>query len=182
MALHLRPLTEEEERVLTRLSRSTKEEARLVDRAKLLLCAREGFNGSQVAQRMGWSKPRARTWIRRFNEQGLEGILDAPRSGAPMQYEAQVRARVIATALSSPKNLGLPFASWTMERLACYLHEQGIRMGKTRMFEILQEEGLRWRKQEGWFGQRVDPDFARAKGGSRTPAQLPSRTLRHSRP
>src|SRR5207302_1791610 len=106
-------------------------------------------------------------WLKRFNEQGLQGVLDAPRSGTPAHYDAGVRARVIATALTNPKQLDLPFASWTYERLHSYLREQcGIGMGKTRLFKLLQEEGLRWYKQEGWFGERVDPDFAEKRGPS----------------
>jgi hypothetical protein len=33
---------------------------------------------------------------------------------------------------------------------------------------------LRWRRQESWFGERVDPDFAQKRGASRhsTPPPL----------
>jgi transposase len=49
--------------------------------------------------------------------------------------------------------------------LAHYLHEElGLTMKKTRIFEILQEEGLKWRKQETWFGERLDPAFASKRG------------------
>jgi hypothetical protein len=33
-------------------------------------------------------------------------------------------------------------------------------MKRSRIDEILLREGLRWRKHETWFGERVDPDFA----------------------
>src|SRR5947209_7440589 len=63
--------------------------------------------------------------------------------------------------------LAKPYQSWNFERLAAYVHEQlGIQMKKTRIFEILQEEGLRWRKQETWFGERLDPEFAQKRGPS----------------
>ena len=39
-------------------------------------------------------------------------------------------------------------------------------MKRSRISEILVEEGLRWRKQETWFGERVDPDFAEKRGSS----------------
>lgn len=166
MTLRLRPLTEEEDQVITQISRSGTEEARLVERARMLELARDGLSAREIARRMSMGKDgyRPRKWITRFNEQGLEGLQDAPRSGAPARYEADVRAKVLATALAHPQELGLPFASWTIERLHTYVHEQGIWMGKTRMFEILQEEGLRWYKQEGWFGERVDPQFAEKRG------------------
>jgi hypothetical protein len=33
-------------------------------------------------------------------------------------------------------------------------------MRRSRIDEILLAEGLRWRRQETWFGERVDPEFA----------------------
>jgi hypothetical protein len=33
-------------------------------------------------------------------------------------------------------------------------------MKRTRIDELLLAEGLRWRSQETWFGERVDPQFA----------------------
>jgi hypothetical protein len=55
-----------------------------------------------------------------------------------------------------------------LDRLQAYFHEQkGIRMKRSRIDEILLAEGLRWRTQETWFGERVDPDFAEKRGRSR---------------
>jgi transposase len=62
-----------------------------------------------------------------------------------------------------------------LDRLAAYLHEhKGIAMQRSRIDEILLQEGLRWRKHETWFGERVDPAFAERRGASRrsTPRRL----------
>src|SRR5918992_50425 len=86
-------------------------------------------------------------------------------AGAPSPGEV---AAVIAAALTSPRRLGLPFASWTLDRLAAFLREhKGIAMRRSRIDEILLKEGLRWRRQETWFGARVDPEFAEKRGASR---------------
>ena len=75
---------------------------------------------------------------------------------------------MIAAALTSPCSLDLPFASWTLDRLAACLREhKGIGIRRSRIDEILLREGLRWRKHETWFGERVDPEFAEKRGGSR---------------
>jgi hypothetical protein len=75
---------------------------------------------------------------------------------------------VSATALLPPRDLSLPFASWTRNRLQAYLSEvKGIAMTRTRIDELLLAEGLRWRQQETWFGERVDPAFAEKRGSSR---------------
>ena len=67
------------------------------------------------------------------------------------------------------------FAAWTLDRLAAYLAEhKSIGMKRSRIGEILIAEGLRWRRHETWFGERVDPDFAEKRGRSRrsTPRHL----------
>ena len=40
--------------------------------------------------------------------------------------------------------------------------------------ELLIAEGLRWRTQETWFGERVDPEFAKKRGSLKrsTPTRL----------
>lgn len=165
MALHLRELTKEEEQEIKQWSQSRTQEARLVERAKIIRLASEGRRVPQIATELGINEKSVRKWLKRFNEQSLEGLSDAPRSGAPTRYTGEVRAQIITTALTNPRDLQQPFGSWTYQRLNIYLREVcGFQMKQTRMFEILQAEGLRWRKQETWFGERVDPDFAKKRG------------------
>jgi transposase len=167
MTLRLRPLTTEEAQAIKKLSHSRTEAARLVERAKIIWQANEGQTVPQIAQTLGVGGKMVRLWLTRFAEQSLAGLQDAPRSGAPAHYSPEVRAQLIATALTPPRELGQVYSSWTFERLAAYLQERlGIAMKKTRIFEILQEEGLRWRHQETWFGERVDPAFAEKRGSS----------------
>jgi transposase len=178
MAIRLRPLTEEEQKTITRWSRSRTEPARRVERATIIRLASEGKGVPQVAAEVGLCEAAVRKWIKQLNACGLVGLEDAPRSGAPSRYTAEVRGQIIATALTPPGELGQSFASWTYERLATYLREQRqVRMKKTRIFEILQEEGLRWRQQETWFGERVDPDFAKKRGPSSASAPTRPRTV-----
>src|SRR3954449_10517918 len=79
-------------------------------------------------------------------------------------------------ALTRPADLGLPFASWTLDRLVAHLTERGIAMRRSRISEILLREGLRWRHEETWFGERVDPELARKRGrsSSSTPQHRPA--------
>lgn len=165
MTIRLRPLTEEEKRIITKVSHSRTEEARLVERATLIRLASEGQRVPQIAATLNLDEKTVRKWLKRFAEEGLAGLSDAPRSGAPPRYTPEVKAEIVATALKRPRELGQPFGSWTFERLATYLQEErGVGMKKTRIFAILHEEGLRWRHEETWFGERVDPDFAQKRG------------------
>jgi transposase len=116
---------------------------------------------------VGVSEQTARRWLGRFNERGLDGLRDAVRSGRPPTYTPAEVGAVVAASLTRPDDLGLPFGCWTLDRLAAYLHEErGIAVKRSRIGEILQAEGLRWRTEETWFGERPDPAFAEKRGRS----------------
>ena len=171
----LRELTAEEASVVESLARLRTAAARRVERARIVLRASRGETPPAIAAALGLDAETVRRRIRRFNAEGLAAFDDHHRMGRPATYSPDVVAVVIATALTSPRQLGLPFASWTLDRLAAYLLEhKGIAMRRSRMDEILLKEGLRWRQQETWFGKQVDPEFAEKRGGSRrsTPPHL----------
>ena len=86
------------------------------------------------------------------------------RTGRPPTCSAEQRSILITAALTRPSELGLPVASWPLDRLVSYLSEQGIAMRRSRISEIAIREGLRWRREKTWFGARVDPDFAEKRG------------------
>ena len=117
---------------------------------------------------MGLCGATVRHWLKRFNARGLQGLDEDVRTGRPPAYSAAQRGAVIDTALTRPAGLGLPFASWTLDRLVAHLAAQGIAMRRSRIGEIFLQEGLKWRHEETWFGERVDPDFARKRGRSST--------------
>lgn len=165
--LTLRPMTVEETRALRTLAHSRTTEARLRDRARMCWLASEGQRVSAIKADLGVADGTVRLWIRRFNALGLEGLRDRRREGRPTTYGPEQVGELIAASLTDPQELGLPFGSWTLDRLAAYLaEERGIAMKRSRIGEILQREGLRWRKQETWFGERPDPAFAAKRGRS----------------
>ena len=166
--VRLRDLTAEERSAVETLARSRTAPTRRVERARIIRRAGRGETPPSIAAALGLDAETVRRRIRRFNAEGLAALDDHHRSGRPATYSAEEVATVIAAALTSPRRLGLPFASWTLDRLAAYLLEhKGIAMRRSRIDEILLAEGLRWRRQETWFGARVDPEFAEKRGGSR---------------
>ena len=135
----------------------------------------QGWWVPEIADHLHLNAETVRHGVKRFNEQGLAGWKDRPRSGRPATYTAEEVAEVIVASLTNPQDVGLPFGSWTLDRLTAYLNEKkGIPIKRSRIDEILIAEGLRWRTQQTFFGERVDPDFAQKRGRS-------SRSLRHLR-
>jgi len=166
MTLRVRALREEEGHRLARMTRSQKLGAGLVRRAQIIQHAVDGLSAPGIAAKMGLCDATVRFWLKRFNERGLPGLEEEMRSGRPPTYTAEEHSAVITAALSRLADLGLPFASWTLDRLVAYLGEKGIGMKRSRMSEVLLAEGLKWRQEETWFGTRVDPEFERKRGCS----------------
>jgi transposase len=166
--VRLRDLTAEDASAVEALARSRTAPARRVERARVIWRASRGETPPAIATALGLDAETVRRRIRRFNAGGLAAFDDHHRSGRPATYSPDEVAAVIAAALTNPRTLGLPFASWTLDRLAAHLLEhKGIAMRRSRIDEILLREGLRWRRQETWFGGRVDPEFAEKRGASR---------------
>jgi transposase len=194
MAIRLRELSEEERMSIERLAKSRTAAARLVERARIIRAAAGGKRVAVIAAELQVHPETVRLWIKRMNRQGLDGLQDEGRSGRPPTYSPAVVGEVIAAALTNPTTLGLPFGSWTLDRLAAYLDEEkGIPIKRSRIDEVLIAEGLRWRTQETWFGERaalekttcateaaqkerpVDPAFAEKRDG--LPGSTPSLRL-----
>jgi transposase len=176
--VRVRPLTDEEYQQLKRLAASRKLSAGRVKRAQVVLLSNQGYRAQEIAERLGMCERTARTWINRFSRLGLPGLEEGPRSGRPPVYAPLDVGVVIETALTPPSDLDLPFGSWTLDRLVVYLSEvKGIAIKRSRISEILRQEGLRWRQQEGWFGERVDPDFAAKRGRSKPSTPPPRSTV-----
>jgi transposase len=63
---------------------------------------------------------------------------------------------VLVVTPTNPCRWGLPFASWTLVRLEAQLNaEKGLPFKPSRIDELLIAEGLGWRMQETWFGERA---------------------------
>ena len=168
MTLHVRELTPEERSRLEKLVHSRTAPAQTVERARILWQANQGDAAPSIAAELRLDGDTVRRRINRFNAEGLGALEDYPRRGRPATYTPEQVAAVIAAALTKPETLGLPFACWTLDRLAVDLAEnKGIAMKRSRLDEILIREGLRWRRQETWFGARVDPAFAEKRGRSK---------------
>jgi transposase len=126
--------------------------------------------------------------VRGLSEEEADKLARMTRShklGAGLVRRAQIIQHAV-DGLSAPgiaAKLGLCGATvrfWlkrfnerALDRLVAYLGEKGIGMKRSRVSEVLQAEGLRWRQEETWFGARVDPEFEHKRG--RLSASTPPR-------
>ena len=122
--LKLRALTAEEERFIQTLVRSRTASVRLVERAKIIEQANLGQTIPEIAVTLPMREATVRKWFKRFDEQGLAGLEDAPRSGAPSRSTVENRAQVLEVAGTAPAKLDQPFHCWSLKRLQIYLKEE----------------------------------------------------------
>jgi len=167
MKLRVRELSEAERSTIEAWRGTRAGSVRLRDRACIVALSAQGWWVSDIARIVRVTPQVVRKWITRFNAEGLDGLQDQRRSGRPPTYTAEQIGEVIAVSLLKPDSLGLPFGRWTLDRLEAYLNEErGLPIKRSRINEILVAEGLRWRTDETWFGERVDPKFAEKRGPS----------------
>src|ERR687887_2175591 len=92
----------EDLRTLGQWSRSHSIRAALAERAKILLLAAQGTSNTEIARRVGCSRPTVILWRHRYTQAGLDGLLDKPRPGRPQTVRADRRAEILAATLTSP--------------------------------------------------------------------------------
>jgi transposase len=80
--------TADEMKELERLSKSRTDEARLVERAKVVLGCLAGRRNDEVAADLGIQAATVGLWRKRFASEGLAGLRDRARPGKPPVYPA----------------------------------------------------------------------------------------------
>jgi len=136
---------------LIRMSKSRSEQARMVERARIVLGCLAGKRNDRVAAELGVRPATVGRWRRRFAEAGLAGLSDRPRPGKPPSYPADLRERILRQ-LEKPAPAGL--ASWDGTTLA---HALGV--SDDAVWRILRKQGIQLRRQRSWCVS-TDPQFA----------------------
>lgn len=157
------------------LTKSRTAPVRAVQRAKIIaaLVDDPALKASEVALLVGYRSAQAGPkWVKRFNEEGLAGLDDRPRSGAPPMHSEEVRSKLIGLAIQKPRSLGYPFALWTLERLqSAFETREGIHLSDSTIWTWMADEGFAWKRQESWFhaAEDHDPEFVKKRGALSRP-------------
>ena len=163
--LELRPLTEEERIELEQLKKSQTAEARLVERAKMILWAYDGQRPVDIAAKLDRTATTVYLRLNRFHKEGLAALKDKHKTGRKPTYSETERGQVIALARTDPQKLGLPFGHWTLDRLVAYLRENDqLGISRAQLARVLKAEGLRWYQEQVYFTERPDPQFVEKRG------------------
>jgi transposase len=109
-------LTDDDRATLQRWSRSRSIEARLVERARIVLLAAEGRENKDIAAELGVTRATVGRWRHRFARQGIAGIeKDAPRGGRPPKARDDLAGKIVEmTTRRKPANA----THWSTRSLA----------------------------------------------------------------
>src|ERR1700746_4163243 len=77
------------------LARSRSAEARLVERAKIILACLDGKRNDEVSRELGVRPNTVGLWRKRFAARGMAGLRDQPRPGKKPRYGAALRLRIL---------------------------------------------------------------------------------------
>ncbi len=148
---------------LDRIVRSSTAEVRMVERAQIVLCAAEGRSAAEIGRLVGCSTNTAQKWRARYEQDGIAGLRDLPRSGKPLIYSQADRARLIAKACTRPPETpeGAQQERWTYEQLG-----QAVGMSRAQAHTILARADIKPHLTDYWvMSDFSDPEFEeRLKG------------------
>ena len=143
-------LTDDERAELEASTRRRTSAQGLALRSRIVLAAAEGLTNSQIAERLGVSRPMVTKWRNRFAEHRLDGLTDEPRPGRPRTItDAQVEEVIVRTLETTPKDA----THWSTRSLA---RELGLT--QNAVLRIWQAFGLQPHRQQTWKLSK-DPQF-----------------------
>jgi len=111
----------------------------------------------EAAELLGVHPRTVGKWRARFSAQGVPGLHDLPRAGAPSKYTAAQRCEVLAIACDEPRHYGLEESDWTMSTLTQAARPVGP-MSRSSFWRTLQQNALHPHRVQMWL-HSIDPAF-----------------------
>src|SRR5437660_9893939 len=134
---------------LSSWTRSPSMSAGVALRARIVLAVAEGQGTSEIARRLGVSRPTVIAWRERYRSGGIDALSDAPRSGRPKTVDD---AEIVARTLEPPPaRLGV--THWSTRLLA-----QELAVGDATVARCWRKYALQpWRRETFKFS--TDPEL-----------------------
>lgn len=143
--------SENDRAILERWVKSRTMESRLVERSRIILKYLQGESVSRIARDLQVRPNTVTDWRKRFEEKGIAGLYDLPRSGKPATYGQEFRKKVLETLEQSP-----PAGQAVWDGPAVAGHIGG---SAHAVWRVLKKEGICLSRQRSWCVS-TDPEFA----------------------
>lgn len=151
----LRPLSDEEQTQLKKLSRSQSQSSASVLRAKAILAVAEGADYTSAAQLVGLRcGDTVSKWVSRFNIEGLASLQPRHGGGAVVQYSEREKQRILTEFQRQPQRQIDGTATWSVATLQRVLRQapDGLAQISTyTVWQVLKEAGYSWQTSRSWL-------------------------------
>jgi len=118
-----------------------------------------GYKPEAIAEMQAVSKPTVYAWFKRWQENGIEGLANKPKSGRPLKADDEYSMKFLEVIEKEPSELGYDFTLWTIDRLRAHLEkETGISLSESRFRALLKRKGYRYRRPKHDLGHLQDKD------------------------
>ena len=179
--VQLREISNEEGNRLLRMVRRTSGSVVTWRRAQIVLLSAQGMSPPRISEVVFTDPDTVRDVIHNFNRDGFDSLYPRYRGGRPRTFTLPERQRIKRIALSVPTDLGQPFATWSLAKLADYLVAEGVvtDISHEGLRLLLHSEGVRFEavrtfQRPRFPGQaRSDRRALRARRGRRSGRNLP---------
>lgn len=143
------------ERELRVLSKGRRVEARVQQRARVILLAAQGWQNKDIADEVRLDRRQVALWRRRFIEGGLPALLqDALRTGRTPSVSSAVESHILSTTLHEQPAAA---AQWSTRTLASYLG-----LSATTVRRVWQRNGVRPHLPQADEAMQAPPRFENA--------------------
>src|SRR5215470_14991552 len=115
-------------------------EVRVFRRAQAVRDVVKGQRLQNVSDTLQFTYAALRKWVHRFANQGLQGLVDRPRSGRPPKVTCELAQHLNGLIDQDPLEHGSIHAQWRCRELATALaRETGVRLGRESVRGMLKK-------------------------------------------
>lgn len=160
MCIYVREITNEEGNRLKYILRRSSDKVK-VKRAQIILASAQSMKVPEICKTLGFHRNYVCRIIHAFNEKGFEALESGYKNcGRKPTFNEEIKRKIIDVVLSNPKDLGLPFTEWSLEKIRMYLIKKGIvkTISINTIRRILNEKGITYKRTKTWK-ESNDPEF-----------------------
>lgn len=131
---------------------------RVALRAQMVLLSSRGFTVGQISMIHDCGEDVVRTWLHRYEQQGIAGLEDEPRSGRPPKD--RLATQIVTAQVSQPPPCsGHVQTCWTVALLTSFLaHHFRLVLSCASVRRYLHRMGWRWARPRLAPAHRLDPE------------------------
>jgi transposase len=122
-------------------------DARLAERALMILLNDEGFSAQAIAHQLKRFPHTIRKWLKRYIALGIQGLNRKYSPGRPDHIRQQIKAFIPEIIEQSPERFGYPVSLWTSNLIAdAFMRKTGLRVSCDTVRRAMHDDAYSYRR------------------------------------